>query len=149
VSAAPPANIQKPLNARFGDYLTLVGIRPPSEAAQREFGKPGFVRFFMSYYFHVDRRIPPGFSLRLQMRGESGSVSSQHNPLRGLLPIEDFPAGKYVEDAHRVSLPDNWRSSTLGLCLSLVDGHGSPVPVTMPGQGVAACVPVITVAVHR
>jgi arylsulfatase A-like enzyme len=151
VSAAAPAKIQKPLNARFGDYLTLVGIRPPSEAAQRDFGKPGFVRFFMSYYFHVERRIPPGFSLRLQMRGdgESGSVSSRHNPLRGLLPIEDFPAGKYVEDAHRVSLPDNWGSSTLGLCLSLVDGHGSPVPVTMPGQGVATCVPVITVAVHR
>jgi lipoteichoic acid synthase len=150
VTATPPAKLPKPMNARFGDYLTLVGIRPPSDTALREFGKPGFVRFYMSYYFHVERRIPAGFTLRLQMRGERGSLSGQHNPLRGLLPIEDFPAGKYVEDAHRVSLPDNWQSPTLGLCLSLVDGHGNPVPVTMPGQTAdAACVPVITVDVHR
>jgi lipoteichoic acid synthase len=148
VSAKPPAAIQKPLDAQFGDYLTLLGIRPPSEAALRDFGKSGYPRFFMSYYFRVQRRIPPGFSLRLQMRGEAGSVSGQHNPLRGLLQVEDFPAGKYVEDAHRVSLPDNWRSSTLTLCLSLVDERGIPVPVKVPGQVAAACVPVITVRVH-
>jgi hypothetical protein len=149
LSAQAPAEIQTRLDAQFGDYLTLLGIRPPSEEALRDFGKAGYQRFFMSYYFHVKRRIPPGFSLRLHMRGEAGdSASGQHNPLRGLLPVEDFPAGKFVEDAHRVSLPVNWRGSTLTLCLSLVDGRGIPVPVMVPGQVAAACVQVLTVRVH-
>jgi hypothetical protein len=65
-----------------------------------------------------------------------------------LLPVEDFPVGKYVEDAHRVSLPDNWRSPTLTLCLSLVDDRGTPVPVTMRNQVGSTCAPVITVTVH-
>jgi hypothetical protein len=61
VSAKPPTVIQKPLDAQFGDYLTLFGIRPPSEATLRDFGRSGYQRFFMSYYFHVKRRIPPAF----------------------------------------------------------------------------------------
>jgi len=148
VSATRPQKIARTIEARFGDYLTLVGIRPPSDAVLRDFGKPGVVRFFMSYFFHVERRIPPGFTLRLQMRGGGGSVTGQHNPLRGLLPVEDFPVGKYIEDAHRVSLPDNWRSPTVTLCLSLVDDRGTPVPVTMRDQVTATCAPVITVTVH-
>jgi lipoteichoic acid synthase len=146
--SATPQPVPRRIDARFGDYLTLLGIRPPPDKVLGELGKAGGVRFYMSYFFHVERQIPAGFTLRLQLRGDGGSITDQHNPLRGLLPLEDFPAGKYVEDAHRVSLPDNWRSPTMTLCLSLVDDRGAPVSVTMRGQPAGPCAPVLTLTVH-
>ncbi|HKP58128.1 MAG TPA: sulfatase-like hydrolase/transferase [Polyangiales bacterium] len=143
ISEDPP-DIPHPRPAQFGDYLRFLGLRLPPPEQLREFGKPGSSRFLMSYYFHVMRKIPPGFSLRVHMRGDRGSISDLHKPLRGLLLLEDFPVGQYVEDFHRVALPDGWQSPTLTLCLALFDERERPVPVSQPGKAAEACLPVLT-----
>ena len=148
ISETPP-DVPVPLPARFGDYLELLGMRVPPPEQLREFGKPSSPRFHMSYYFHVLRKLPAGYNLRIHMRGAAGSITDLHKPLRGLLALEDFPVGQYVEDAHRVSVPERWQSSSMALCLALFDDRGQPVPVTQPGKPEQSCVPIMTLAVNR
>jgi lipoteichoic acid synthase len=139
-------DVPHPLEAQFGDYLRLLGMRLPPDSELREFGKAGSQRFLMSYYFHVQRRIPAGYGLRVLMRGDRGSISDEHKPLRGLLLLEDFPVGRYVEDFHRVALPERWESSKMTLCLGLVDDRGHPIPASYRGKS-EPCVPVLTLDV--
>ncbi len=145
ISESEP-EVPREVNASFGDLVTLRGVKPPSQVAQ--LGTPGNDRFFVGYIWWVHRRIPPGYTIRVQLRGERGSVNLIHRPLRGLLSFEDFPPDRYIDDTQRISLPPDWSSPDLTLCLSVIDDRGRFVPVTQPGKPEATCVPVGTVKVH-
>ncbi len=147
VTAEPP-HVETRLSARFGSYLELLGYNMPAEAL-RTFGSQAINRFEMSYYFRVHEPVPPGYELRVVMRGERESKTMEHVPVRGLYALSDWKRGEYIDDVHRLVLPDRWGSSTVTPCLMLVDERGVPVPALQPGEKAAACVPIATLTVHK
>jgi lipoteichoic acid synthase len=104
VSAQPP-KVEKSRRYRFGSAVEYLGYSTDLSKV-----KPGGT-VTVTYHFRVLSRLPEGY--RLFIHGYDGSrrFTWDHVPVERMHPEEDWRAGQYVSDPHRIRIPKNWRSN--------------------------------------
>jgi hypothetical protein len=103
VSESAP-EIQHERSIRFGNSIAYLGYSMSAPHVRRG----GYIE--VVYHFHVLTQIPEGY--RFFTHGWDGTrrYTWDHIPVRRLHPMENWRAGQYVSDPHRIRVIKNWRS---------------------------------------
>ena len=82
---------------------------------------------------HVNKPIPRGWRLFFHVRGPSGFLNLDHEPVEGFVPLNKLRPGQWVRDRVRISVPSSWRGA-FSVEMGLFQG-GQRAEVSGAGQG--------------
>ncbi len=124
VSKTPPTP-GNPLNIRFGDAIELIGW----DATKDTLSPGGWVN--VTWYFHVLKKPSPG--LKMFVTGYDGErpYKWDHSPVQRTYQVEDWRAGEYIRDVHRIFVAVAWSSDKAVIRGGFRQKNGTPLP-TVP-----------------
>ncbi|MCS6915528.1 MAG: sulfatase-like hydrolase/transferase [Myxococcales bacterium] len=103
-----------PIGATVGGWLEVVGaeVRTPQVA------RGGAAE--VALVLRVLRRIPPGWRMFTHLRADDGRfLNADHDPVEGLVPLQQLRPGTYVRDVIRIPIPRAWPMGAAGLEVGL------------------------------
>lgn len=132
VSDKPPT-MKRPLKTpfRFGSSVEYIGYSVDVDAI-----KPGQT-LTLTYHFRILETLPEGY--RLFIHGHDGKKRHEwrHVPVQRLHPEEEWAAGEYVSDPHRIRIPKDWKSSKIVVRGGFRTAKNDRLRVTPEAQGEA------------
>lgn len=115
-----------PLNATFGEVLTLQGIH----LAGREFWQGHFVAFRLLW--RPERPLSQDYQLRIALVDKSGNevASAKTSPVADWYPTSQWPPGQWALDPQAILVHPRQPAGKYTLRISVLDQEGQPLPVT-------------------
>jgi hypothetical protein len=109
-----PIAVPRQLNARLGNYLTLLGVDVRTPRVRR--GQS----IEVAVVLRGDQRIPAGYKLFAHLRMPGGPFANgDHDFISGLLPPQRLRPGSYVRDVTRIAVPASFPAGRATLQIGL------------------------------
>jgi len=114
LDSRPP--VENPLDAVFHESLALIGYDLSRTEVRR--GES----FRITYYFQVLEQLPPTWRLVLQVRPGEGARRGEGetlapSSLQRLYRLRFWQPGRFIADAHDVTVPEDWSSSSFEIAM--------------------------------
>ncbi len=114
VTGKPPG-VSRPLPARFGDMIELVGVDIEREALEAGQGVD------IAVSFGVLKTPSSSTRLAFQIVHPDGTVNIDHTPVHGTLPVKRWRPGSYVRDELHLHLPATWSTGDAYVLMGFFD----------------------------
>ncbi|MEM7347770.1 MAG: hypothetical protein AAF485_26350, partial [Chloroflexota bacterium] len=124
-----PPSLQNPLQAQFGDTISLIGYDLFEEPLL------GGARTTLKLYWQARQEIPESYTVFVQILGPQGTVVGQHDSIpAGYLETNQWLPQEIVTDRHQIDFP----TEELGEYRLIVGMYqpetGERLPITQTGQ---------------
>jgi hypothetical protein len=130
---APPDElppIQQPLEARFGDALTLLG-----SDRDRSDLRPGET-LALSLYWLLEAEVQEPITVSLWLEGQGGRVPLwEGDPVQGRYPFARWQPPEFVRDRYALRIPLDVQAEDYDLRLALLDERGETTKVVATNGG--------------
>ncbi|MBN1680107.1 MAG: glycosyltransferase family 39 protein [Anaerolineae bacterium] len=128
VLGAPPGAPHTPVNARFGDHITLDGCALSADQTQ-----PGSV-LGVTLFWRTDAPLATRYKVTVQLLAPDGTLITQHDgePGNNLVPTTIWTPGERVIDLHGLVIPPDQTPGEITLAVGLydIDAPSERLPIT-------------------
>jgi hypothetical protein len=107
------------VNADLEGKIVYLGLDVDKDVIQ-----PGEA-FKLTHYWKVNKPVDEGWEIFVHLNGpnKAGFINADHRAIGGRYPAARWKAGEIIRDEHTVSIPANWKDSTVSVYTGLWKGR--------------------------